>query len=175
MAGVLRWVGLALLGVLPAGLADTNRVGIAGVVLVEEDRLAARALAIENEQLRAAVARLEEKQAELTVSLAEALAELDLARAREAQAPAATPRRATDGVRAGEVKVLDVNPALRMVVLDAGRAAGVEPGVVFAVVREGRTVARLRVVDVRERIAGAVLDGVTQVTLQRGDRAVLSR
>lgn len=175
MAGVLRWVGLAVLGVLPAGLADTNRVGEAGVVLVEEDRLAARALAIENEQLRAAVARLEEKQAELTVSLAEALAELDLARAREAQAPAATPRRATDGVRAGEVKVLDVNPALRMVVLDAGRAAGVEPGVVFAVVREGRTVARLRVVDVRERIAGAVLDGATQVTLQRGDRAVLSR
>lgn len=175
MAGVLRWVGLAVLGVLPAGLADTNRVGEAGVDLVEEDRLAARALAIENEQLRAAVARLEEKQAELTVSLAEALAELDLARAREAQAPAATPRRATDGVRAGEVKVLDVNPALRMVVLDAGRAAGVEPGVVFAVVREGRTVARLRVVDVRERIAGAVLDGVTQVTLQRGDRAVLSR
>lgn len=175
MAGFLRSAALALLLWIPAARAETNGVqGTAGV-LVEEDRLAARALAVENEQLRAAVARLEEKQAELTVSLAEALAELDLARAREAQAPAANARRALDGVRAGETKVLDVNAALRMVVLDAGRSAGVEPGVVFAVVREGRAVARLRVVDVRERIAGAVLDGATQVTLQRGDRAVLSR
>ena len=69
---------------------------------------------------RGEVARLEEKQAELTVSLAEALAELDLARAREEQDRGAGVRRVEAGGRATEVRVLDVNPALRMVVVDAG-------------------------------------------------------
>ena len=179
MSSVARAAGLWVLACLwtlgASGAASEGATGAAAPAVLEEERQAARELAVENERLRGEVARLQEKQAELTVSLAEALAELDLARAREAAAPTAAPRRSGEAVRVSDARVLDVNPALRMAVLDAGQAAGVEPGVSFAVVREGRVVTRLRVVDVRERIAGAVQEGTGPLAVQRGDRAVLGR
>jgi hypothetical protein len=56
------------------------------------------------------------------------------------------------------VRVADVNADLRMVVLGSGRRQGVTPGMVFAVLRDGRKVSRVRVVDVRPAVAGAVIE-----------------
>jgi len=63
------------------------------------------------------------------------------------------------GTRVPEsVRVADVNAELRMIVLGAGRRQGVAPGMVFAVLRDGRKVSRVRVVDVRPAVAGAVIE-----------------
>ena len=56
------------------------------------------------------------------------------------------------------VRVADVNADLRMVVLGSGRRQGLTPGMVFAVLRDGRRVSRVRVVDVRPAVAGAVIE-----------------
>lgn len=61
------------------------------------------------------------------------------------------------GLRLGRVTVMDVNRALGMVILDAGGRQGIRPGMALVAVRDGRPVARVRVVDVRREIAGAVV------------------
>lgn len=72
------------------------------------------------------------------------------------------------------VRVADVNADLRMVVLGSGRRHGLTPGMVFAVMREGRKVARVRVVDVRPAVAGAVIEETAPgVFPLAGDRVLL--
>lgn len=53
------------------------------------------------------------------------------------------------------IYLLDSDRDLEMVVLGAGTRAGIRPGLVYRVVRDQRVVARVRVLLVRERIAGA--------------------
>ena len=53
--------------------------------------------------------------------------------------------------------VLDANRELRMVALDKGFRQGVRMGMEFGVMQEERSVARVRVVDVRATLAGAVI------------------
>lgn len=65
------------------------------------------------------------------------------------------------GDREHEFKVLDVNRGLGMAVLNAGRRQGIRPGMTFAVMQGDRSVATLRVVDARGRVAGAVIEAVT--------------
>jgi len=104
--------------------------------------------------------------------LSRALAE---ARAEEDALKAAVARQAFDGgegnagsdadavmqALAAGVNVVHVNRDLRMVVLGAGRRHGMTPGLVFAVIHGERAVARVRVVDVRRTIAGAVIEKLT--------------
>lgn len=64
------------------------------------------------------------------------------------------------GMEAGDSlppRLLDVNGELRMVVLDKGARHGMRPGRKFAVVRADKVIAELEAVDVRSRIAGAVI------------------
>lgn len=61
---------------------------------------------------------------------------------------------------AAGVRVADVNRDLRMVILDAGRLQGMAPGVVLSVVQGDRAIARIRVVDVRRALSGAVIEDV---------------
>ena len=65
-----------------------------------------------------------------------------------------------------------MNQALGVVVLDAGLGLGIRPGMLFGVLRDDRVVGRLRAVDVRERIAGAVLEETEGEWPEAGDRAV---
>lgn len=58
----------------------------------------------------------------------------------------------------GAVSVLDVNRALGMLILNAGVRQGIRPGMGLIAVRDGRPVARVRVVDARREIAGAVIE-----------------
>jgi hypothetical protein len=55
-------------------------------------------------------------------------------------------------------KVLDVNATLQLVVLDVGEWQGARIGMPFAVVRNGRVIAELRVIEVRRRICGALIE-----------------
>ena len=77
------------------------------------------------------------------------------------------------GEAAGAVwQIRALNEALGVVVVDAGRRAGLRPGMRLAVIRGTRGVAAVRVVDVRERIAGAVLER-SETAPRPGDRLVL--
>jgi hypothetical protein len=65
-------------------------------------------------------------------------------------------------------QVLDVNPSLRLVVLNVGLLHGARVGMPFVVLRGDRAVAALKVVEVRRRICGALIEttekGVTLTT-----------
>lgn len=61
---------------------------------------------------------------------------------------------------AAGVRVADVNRDLRMVILDAGQLQGMTPGAVLSVVQGDRAIARIRVVDVRRSLSGAVIEDV---------------
>ena len=84
---------------------------------------------------------------------------------------------AVDGAPGGAgLVVADVNRSLNMVVLAAGEAAGVKPGMRFAVMRDKRLVARVRASDVRETIAGAVVEELeTNDFPEKGDRVIIWR
>lgn len=72
-----------------------------------------------------------------------------------------------------DCKILEINEELGIAVLKAGRRQGMRPGLQFAVMRGDRAVAMLRVIDVRETIAGAVLEKGRGGSLRAQDRAVL--
>ena len=69
-------------------------------------------------------------------------------------------------------KVLSVKEEWALVVGNLGMRQGVKIGMPLRVVRDGKTVATLRVVDVREKISGAVIQelGSEKVEIKVGDR-----
>ncbi|HVM62218.1 MAG TPA: hypothetical protein VMV72_15255 [Verrucomicrobiae bacterium] len=68
--------------------------------------------------------------------------------------------------------VLDMNPALQLVVLNVGELQDVRVGMPFIVLRGDKVVARLKVVEVRRRICGALIEKMDKgVTLVAGDAA----
>ena len=73
-------------------------------------------------------------------------------------------------------RIVAVNPQLRVVVLDVGAQQGVRIGMPFEVVRGEQVVARLRAIEVRPRICGALIEQVEkQVTLAAGDTAGVAK
>lgn len=72
------------------------------------------------------------------------------------------------------VDVVDVSRDLRMVALGAGRKSGIRNGMVFAVIRGEKMISRIRVVDVRSAVAGAVIEKTeTGKFPEKGDRVLL--
>lgn len=72
--------------------------------------------------------------------------------------------------------VLDVNSNLRLVVLNVGVLAGARVGMPLAVLRGDRVVAELKIVEVRQRICGALIEQVERnVTLKAGDKARVTK
>jgi len=66
--------------------------------------------------------------------------------------------------------VLDVNPNLRLVVLNIGLLQGARVGMPMVVLRGDRVVAELEIVEVRRRICGALIERTEKkVTLKTGD------
>jgi hypothetical protein len=170
---------MIMLGVVCASavLAEETTNGVDDVA-AREAELAAGVLVQENEALTAEVAKLRERMAQLTVSLAEALAELDVERSR---APGAAADEGSRVVRDGaldeaDLRVVDINPSLNMIVFSGGKAKGVKAGLVFTVLRERTAVARVRTIDVREKIAGAVVEQAKEGRFpEKGDRVILAR
>jgi hypothetical protein len=87
-------------------------------------------------------------------------------------APAGRPAKEPVAGTLGNAKVLDVNPQLRVAVLDVGAQQGARVGMPFQVWRRDRLVAAVRVVDVRPRVCGAVIEQVEQgQAVRAGDEA----
>ena len=72
-------------------------------------------------------------------------------------------------------KVIDVNRELQLVVLNLGRADGVAIGMPFAILRGEAVVGQVKIVDVREKISGALIDKSGQTAMiEVGDRVKLN-
>jgi len=90
------------------------------------------------------------------------------------------PAKATAGKSAEptlqEARVLDVNPGLRLVVLNVGMVHGARVGMPFAVTRGDRVIAQVRVVEARRRICGALIESVEKnVMIATGDTAHVTK
>jgi hypothetical protein len=132
----------------------------AGGVRAEGENPIARAAEPDPERadLRAQVARV-------TQALASARAEADALRAEldgrdlDKAGDSFEMGLTTPEASVGEgIALADVNRTLRMVILNAGSRRGVRPGMVFMVMQGDTAVARVRVVDVRKEISGAVVE-----------------
>ena len=76
----------------------------------------------------------------------------------------------------GAATVLDVNPDLRLVVLNVGLLQGARIGMPLIVLRGDRVIAELKIVDVRQRVCGALIERTEkQVTLKTGDVARVTK
>ena len=72
--------------------------------------------------------------------------------------------------------VLEVNPNLRLVVLNVGLLQGARVGMPLVVLQGDRVVAELKIVEVRQRVCGALIEHVERkVTLKAGDKAQVTK
>ena len=140
----------------------------------DEAVLMARRLVAENSGLRAEIAELRAERDGLLARLAGE----QFASDRWQVVPERLPEAAQDQVDLAPAgwRVVDVNRELGLIALDAGAQAGLRPGLPVAVVRDGAVLARARVVEVRERVAGARVEALAADRFpEAGDRAVVWR
>ena len=155
------------------GAADGQNDELLDLV-TSESRLVTARLAKEIAGLRSDLEDRTGRIRKLSEALAEAQALLDANEARRAQA--AGPAAETPADAPVEARIADVNADLGLVILDQGARQGVRYGLPLTVLRDRRRVVRIRVVDVRERIAGAAVEETARGDYpQTGDRAVLIR
>ncbi len=166
-----RSIGLAVMLVSIAGWssigAETDRAAA-------EAELLARRLVEENLELQADIAQLRAERDGLLARLAEEQYASDRLQV--------VPERLSEaGQVQGDVSlagwnVFDANRELGLVALRAGARDGLRSGLSLAVVRGGALVARVKVVEVRERIAAGRIEALAEGRFpQEGDRAVVWR
>jgi hypothetical protein len=143
-------------------------------LVTSESRLVTVRLAEEIAGLRSDLEDRSRRIRKLSEALAEAQAALDVNEARRAQAAGSAAETPADAPI--EARIADANADLGLVILDQGARQGVRYGLPLTVLRDRRRVARIRVVDVRERVAGAAVEETARGDYpQTGDRAVLIR
>jgi hypothetical protein len=72
-------------------------------------------------------------------------------------------------------RIIDVNKELQLVVMNLGRANGVAIGMPFLVMQSDTVIARVKVVDVREKISGALIERTEKSAhIGVGDRVKLN-
>lgn len=78
----------------------------------------------------------------------------------------------TAGPTLTDASVVEVKPEFALVVANIGRNAGVKVGMPFQVWRDSRRVGDVRVIDVRDRISGAVVQNLVseEDSIKTGDR-----
>ncbi|MBE2179008.1 MAG: hypothetical protein IAE97_00855 [Chthoniobacterales bacterium] len=76
------------------------------------------------------------------------------------------------GATLTDASVVEIKPEFALVVANIGRAAGVRVGMPFQVWRDNRRVGDVRVIDVRDRFSGAVVQNLVseENPIQAGDR-----
>lgn len=147
------------------------------------------------EEMEALTADLQAKAADASNPAAQAeaqslLAVIQRSRTTQAEARAAieTEMRAADrmlgvgaadsldeaaaGATLTDASVVEIKPEFALVVANIGRAAGVRVGMPFQVWRDNRRVGDVRVIDVRDRFSGAVVQNLVSEDnpIQAGDR-----
>lgn len=140
----------------------------------EEAVLIARRLVEENIRLRSELAAARAERDELLERIAGERFETD----RWTVAPERLPEAESANVDLSPTgwQVIDADRDLGLVALDAGARAGMKPGLLVAIVRNGAVIARVRVVEVRERISGARVESLASGRFpDAGDRAVVWR
>lgn len=77
----------------------------------------------------------------------------------------ATPRSLDEGI------VIDTKAELSLVVINIGKAHGVKVGMPFQVLRNGKVINSIKIVDVREQISGGVIQSISSenVGINKGD------
>lgn len=140
----------------------------------EEADLLARRLVKENLELQAEIAGLRSERDGLLTRLAGEQYASDRMQVVYDRLPDATQEQ-MDVAPAGW-RVVDANRDLGLVALSAGSMDGLRSGLSLAVVREGAVVARVKIVEVRERVAAARIEALADARFpQEGDRAVVWR
>ncbi|UCG35154.1 MAG: hypothetical protein JSW17_06625 [Candidatus Omnitrophota bacterium] len=77
------------------------------------------------------------------------------------------------GMVALEGEVIAVIPEERVVVIDRGEAAGARPGIPLRVVRAGREIGTVEIIETRREVAAAdILEVVQGATIQEGDKVI---
>lgn len=130
----------------------------------------------ENQRLKAEVETLRTQLELLRRELAEARARMDADRVPRGanEAKATTVQSAVSYDDLARVRVLDVNRDMKVAVVSGGMRAGMKPGMRFSVIRNDEAIAEIRLVDVREVIAGGMVEAVNDERLpEAGDRLVL--
>ena len=171
------WARFAWVLVALSGVAEGDRP-VKGRSLAadrQEADLVAPALAGELLVLREQNEQLQEKVNDLTVQLAEMQLHADQLQVLKAKMAGPDAEAGQTG-EAGALAVIEVSRELALVVLEGGRADGLKAGLMLAVLQGDEVVAKVRVVDVREEIAGARIvrvlgDGYPQP----GNRVVIWR
>jgi hypothetical protein len=71
-----------------------------------------------------------------------------------------------------DATVVEVKPEFALVVANIGRNAGAKVGMPFQVWRDNRRIGDVRVIDVRDRISGAVIQNLVseEDSIKTGDR-----
>jgi hypothetical protein len=101
---------------------------------------------------------------------------VEVARAKELLAAVNAPPPQLAGGTLGAAAVVDVNPDLQMVVLNVGAAQGARVGMPLVVLRGDRVVAELKVIEVRPRLCGALIEKADKgVMLRVGDHARVAK
>ena len=189
-----RWQDAQLKLARPAGVGQSNTAS--GVIASEAQLADALAALGKAESDRAKLAEeMARLNAVLDVALrgsgnispiqrAQALAENErvkgLLAARTAEQAGASARTATT---APDVKltldtgqVLNLNWGLQLAVINLGESHGVRLGMPFKVVRGDRIIGHLKVVEVRRKISGAVIEWMDkQLSIQVGDRVRVTK
>lgn len=140
-----------------------------------EARQTVAVLARQNSELRREAAELRRQVRNLARDLAAARAEADAGRAEQfrREREAAQAGRPAEAAQLDGLRLLDVSAGLQYAVVGGGAAQGLRPGLLLAVMQSNRAVARVRLVDVRSRISGAVMDERRPgAELRPGDRLV---
>lgn len=130
----------------------------------------------ENQQLRSQVSNLVNQVMALELKLAEVKMEADLALAEKSSGGSASARRIDHAVLMDptRVEILEVNRDMMVVVISGGLRAGMKSGMNFSVVRDGDVLATVRVTEVRENIAGGLIEwNGKRAFPEVGDRLVL--
>lgn len=141
---------------------------------IAEEAALARHLAEEVARLRAELDAVRAERDRLLERLASERLEADRWTIVSAPLPDAEPARAD--IAPTGWNVVDGNRDLGLIAIEAGRREGIRPGLALAIVRSGAVVARARVVEVRERIAGARVEAIAGGSFpEPGDRAVVWR
>lgn len=148
-------------------LVPVKVLGDAGVEAVADETV---------DRLRLRVSELESQLAETMLLLAMERAKVDSLQVRQEWMDVDDRLIADERDDGKPVGVLDVNRDLGLVVLNRGSQDGLKPGLVLAVLRDERVVARVRVVESRKAMSAARLEALEGDQYpQAGDRVTVWR